>query len=720
MRSVRFTRRVRLPLIGVVALLAHLAPAWGGGEGAGAGEDEQLARTLERAAAVDALVESELAARGIDLAPHASDPVFLRRAHISIVGRVPSLPEQEAFAADSAPRRRSRWIASLLASPGHVSARTHYWADLLRARTKLAKTTSGEPFLHWIKEALTQNRPYDEMVHELLTAEGPAHRRGNGATGLLARDRGMPEDSMSNTVRVFLGTRLECAQCHDHPFDRWSRSEYYRMVGFTGGIEYRSHLERTPEGQQLRRWSEKWIDKEGPAAKKALSKLLQPLDAGISGGGSGAVRLPRDYQYSDAEPDAWVVARTLFGDPVSIQPKLPDESALEAKFRSSAARQSDPDASEAKFRKKLAKLQAEDIRSRDGFAAWLTSPTNPRFTTVIVNRLWKEVMGRGLVEPADDFKDDTTACHPALLEHLEALMRELDYDLRAFQAVLYNTRTWQREASFLEPQPGEPHDLRGPVLRRMSAEELWDSILTLVVEDVDATLEPALGPGAEAVYEKFESLIGASRAEFRKRVKLAILRYTDKSAYNERMSEARAQAKALAGGLEAEVKPLVKALMKARRKGNDTEAALLATQLDDLGVDVDALRREKALKGLQRASDLPSPAPPGHFLREFGQSDRDTIEAASTGANVPQALSLLNGFLEERVLTNAAAYLSDVLAEVEDTSERVRICFRATLSRDPSPAELDLWQGDMTADPEAVTQDLVWTLLNTHEFLFVQ
>src|SRR5262249_14981365 len=122
---------------------------------------------------------------------------------------------------------------------------------------------------------------------------------------------------------------------------------------------------------------------------------------------------------------------------------------------------------------------------RERFGDWLTSPGNPRFTLVIANRLWKRVMGRGLIEPVDELKDDTVASNPDLLEYLTQLMKDVHYDIKAYMRVLYNTQTYQRLIDSEEPEDATTYSFRGHLLHRMTAEELWDSLVTLAVPDVD-------------------------------------------------------------------------------------------------------------------------------------------------------------------------------------------------------------------------------------------
>ena len=149
--------------------------------------------------------------------------------------------------------------------------------------------------------------PYDELVSALITSDGPALERGNGATGYYLRDRGMPEDNMSNTVRIFLGTRLECAQCHDHPFDAWTQKDYFRMVAFTGGVKTQLESYNSPQAREVRQL----VNKLPQGQRQKVRRALQPLNLGVAGGGTGLARLPEDYQYDDGEPNEIVTAHAI-------------------------------------------------------------------------------------------------------------------------------------------------------------------------------------------------------------------------------------------------------------------------------------------------------------------------------------------------------------------------------------------------------------------------
>ncbi|HYE97271.1 MAG TPA: DUF1549 domain-containing protein [Planctomycetota bacterium] len=604
---------------------------------AGAVGDSPREEIRAAAREIDRLVEADLAAHGAAPNPPLDDAGFARRVYLDLLGRIPTERELTDFLGASGEDRREALIDRLSAAPGSSSHLFNWLADLLRVKSNLQPGVAGEPYIQFIKESIAANTPWDVFVRELLTSSGPIHKRGNGATGYYMRDRGMPEDNMSNTVTLFLGTRLECAQCHNHPFDRWTQREFHQMAAFTGGLKYQvPEVAQTPEARRLQEIAK---DLRTPGATADRSRAVgsfgnqvRKIAHGVSGGGDGVYRLPKDYQYDDAKPLQTVKAQAIFGPAVD----------------------------------------AKDGRWREAYARWLTSPENPRFTTVIANRLWKRFFGLGLIEPVDNLRDNTRPSNPALMKHLESTMIALGYDLRRFIRVLAYSRTYQREACAKEPDPDEAFRFPGPLLRRMRSEQLWDSLVTLAREDVDGTLRPP-GEAAEPVYRDYERMLTLTPEEAKAMVELDTLRKADPARYREALK------KASAGGKDP--------LMPQFRGG-------------------------RASAGLVRASELPQPARPEHMLAAFGQSAREQIDASSTEATVPQVLALRNGFVDKFILGTPGSPAR--------RAKDVASVFRTVLSREPTAPERERWAREVARRGPAALNDLIWALVNTREFIFVR
>ena len=325
----------------------------------------------------------------------------------------------------------------------------NWWADLLRAKDSIART-SGAPYIHWIKSSIARNKPYNQMVHELLTASGGGWEKDNGAVGYYVRDQGMPLDNMANTVRIFLGTRLECAQCHNHPFDDWKQSEFYEMAAFTHGLK--------PQNYQVANnlFNKDRKEDDLPRELRDMTRMVRyaVYDFSIAPtGGEGKIALPPDYKYRDGKPGEWIDASTT--------------TDMGKKVRVAGTRRNSDD-------------------SRIKFADWATSPDNKRFTKVIANRMWKRVMGRGLFEPVDNLSAASEPSNPALMNYLEELMKTLNYDLQTYQRIIASTYTFQLGPNPQQHPAKTAYHFNGRQLQRLTAEQIWDSVLALTVPDVDS------------------------------------------------------------------------------------------------------------------------------------------------------------------------------------------------------------------------------------------
>ena len=752
------------------------------------------------AAKIDRLVEAKL--KENELKPNApvDDATFLRRSYLDIAGRIPTIEEAENFMGSTYERKREQLISDLLESDGHVSHAFNFWADVLRINSGLGigARQAEAAYQLYIREAIAENKPYDQFVNELVSATGQIW--DNGAVGYYLRDRGMPLDNMSNTVRVFLGTRLECAQCHNHPFDVWTQMDYYHMAAFSYGMDARRY--DSPNRQALSQFQreermdmhkrmvgienfpsitnestlKKYVENpkfdrqldrykmtkdefvaaarrsieayesyahESRGMRDAVTQLYNPVRYIQTSENEKTLKLPHDYQYDDAKPHDPVKPRTMFGAEIDLENI--DESTIRA------------------------------------YADWMTSRENPTFTKVVANRLWKRVFGHGVFEPVDELTEQTPVSNPELLSYLEELVRELDYDMRAYQEVLFNTKAYQREANAGELVLGMPYYFQGPVLRRMTAEQIWDSIVALALPEADG-YRPRLKSQLESIEKVrkiYDSLENRPEEEYIAMVKEVAKAYGDlkpkENKIREKMYEAREAED------EKRYVKLRNELNEVRREGQriiseigyqnigekvDGDSLLVAMGMSEMSMTSDQVGMSAAGAGeravltklpkpampeppaevaedkkklkvwrdqqkreyrtytglvaqMARASELESPARRGHFLREFGQSDREVIENSAQNASVPQALNLLNGPIVE-ALTNPYAVFGRRVHSAGNPEEKIEMIFQAMLTREPTEREMTIAMEEVENHGGSAYEGLVWALLNTQQFIFVQ
>ncbi|MEC7627621.1 MAG: DUF1549 domain-containing protein [Verrucomicrobiota bacterium] len=624
-------------------------------------------QVLQEASAIDRILDKAHRKQKLEIPSDLEDGQLLRRIYLTVAGRIPSFDETTAFLNHRSEDQKAMLVDYLLNSPAYESQMFNWWADLLRLQSRMRggnQIGAGELYNHWVREQVMENTPFDQMAYSLVTAQG--YPWEDGATGYYLRDAGMELDNMSNTTQLFLGTQMVCAQCHNHPFDKWTQREYYEMAAFTYGIttrmggqlqnDLKTHFNKVNKNLSPQKRKQKAQSKQTAALRKALQEMIQPLRYG-SRHTARQLTLPHDYQYDDAQPESRVSPAPIFGESLGVE-------------------------------------NADD--KIEAYGQWLTSSENPRFTKVIANRMWKKIFGRGLVEPVDDWRDDTQASIPELLDHLEKLMVRVNYDLKEFQRVLLNVQAFDREAVRYEITNDQPHFFEGPVLKRMSAEQLWDSFVSLSIPYSDERIRDP-----QIIEDKLDRF-----AEYQEKVEnldpTAMVSLAGKAAKASRqtLGEMERIQKELREAQEADDREAVARLRREYTKARNQQRSLFAKIIMGDDFDVRSLynratsaipKKDSRWKGyntgLMRASEIPTPAPPGHFLREFGQSDREIIENSNRQASVPQALTLLNGVIYGAVFSPQSP-LSQNLSRADSDEYKIRVLFLSLLNREPSDLEM--------------------------------
>lgn len=705
---------------------------------------------------IDALLAQDWQKNGLQPNSPASDETFVRRIYLDIAGRIPTMQETREFLDGTNKDKRSKLIDRLLDSDGYNQRMFHFWADLLRVQSR-ANGGQGEmtskPYIEHVKRRIRENMPYDQFVRELLTAQGKVW--DNPAIGYYMRDLGMPLDNLANTTRVFLGTRIECAQCHNHPFDKWTQMQFYQMAAFTYPLEtnftgiaaqdealaMRRAAEKKPDGKNATRWMGTIFENLGDFVRYSKVQALP----------TRLLKLPHDYKYEDAKPFDVIAPATMLGHSVKCEPTA---------------------------------------QTTKAFADWMTSPENPRFTKVIANRLWKQVFGLGLIEPVDELMDNTVAMNHELMKHLEQLMISLRYDLKAYQRVLFNTRAYQSEVTSRELTAGETYHFTGPLLRRMSAEQIYDSFVTLIHptpdlprrHGIDSDMAAKLnykGKLSDALdllsaQEIFDGSMKASLAYDAQADRSSVLKdqYTaaqkakDKPLMEKLNLDIRRLSFDARTGIHDHVvvpavarlytkktgkpapppipvaKPTFEELKKAgqqrayidvpgyeigktiadeEKAAEEARETVFRDEAKRFGItDIDAYLKFRSAQAREwpRAADLDSPAPRGHYLREFGQSDRDLIDNANSEASMPQALVLMNSELFQAI-TQRYTQLQLNLAAAKYPDDQADAVYLTLLSRKPTSAERAAWTKARQSGLDQI-EDLIHALINTQQFIFAQ
>ncbi len=633
----------------ILALLAGLPLATLPAQEAPASKADDPAFVREAALDIDKHVAAWYRRQKMEVPAVTDDATFLRRAFLVAVGRIPTAEEARFFLEIEDEDKRTQLIDYLLDSPGYSSHMANWAFDLLRvADTKPGNRGGFEPYREWVRKAIDENMPWDELTGRLLSARGTMWDPEEAAVGYYLRDRGMELDNMANSMRIFLGSRMECAQCHDDPFGDTERMEFYELAAFT-------HGQGTGNRQPMRKlWDELREDDKRRTIDYSAAQVLwdEVFGMTLTGGGKGRIELPGDYQYRDGQPGEMIGGRTPFGKTVRLSDRR--------------------DAGDG----------------RQELAEWVTTRTGEQFPSVIANRMWARVMGRGVYEPVDEFIDASDTHLPAMMNQLVRLMVELDYDLKAFQKVLLNTRTFQFVPN---PKPSKVmtgDDFHGRQLTRLSAEQIWDSLITLASGNPDTKPRRTADP--------------------RIRVRGKVVNFEGKT-----MKELSDEV--LAIDSEQEMRRYFNKFLAAVKKGGGGGGGG--------GGDMMSMQREIRSYGRNaqvRASELPSPAPREHLLFLFGQADREVIESHSREPNVGQVLALMNGFVQEQLVHNRDAHLYRSLEGASTDREKIRRLYIAILSRPPSEKEMGWMLEEVEAAGESGYRNIVSALVMSSEFLFLQ
>ncbi len=355
----------------------------------------------------------------IEASPLASDEEWVRRVYLDLVGRIPTLTEAREFLADKNPRKRAMLVDALLENEDYVRNFTTIWANnsIGRGAPQRVSRTGMEKFY---REAFAKNRPWNEIVVDILTASG--HYEENGAVNYILAQMQMPDDAVqltAMTTRLFLGLQVQCTQCHNHPFNKWQQDQFWEFNSFFRQVDKRDHRKLDPKtGQQVDDYSEVvWKEFTGPVYYEKRSGMMQ-------------VAFPR-FQGHEVDPGVGVDRRS-----------------------------------------ELAKLITEPAGDEPA-----------QLAQAMVNRTWSHFFGYGFTRPVDDMGPHNPASHPELLKRLSREFVAANYDVKQLIRWIVSSEAYQLSSQYGEknriddPAAGEMPLFSHMYLKSMQAEQLYDSLI---------------------------------------------------------------------------------------------------------------------------------------------------------------------------------------------------------------------------------------------------
>lgn len=347
---------------------------------------------------IDELVWKQLQQLNITPSGLCDDHVFLRRATTDLCGRIPTAEEVHTFLNDESPDKRQQLVDRLLQEPDFADHWANKWMDLLRPNPYRVGIKTVMSYDRWIRERFHQRMPWDQFVRELISAKGGTWR--NGAATLF-RDRRSPDEITTLVSQLFVGVRLECAKCHQHPFEKWGQDHFYSFAAYFGSI-----------------------GRKGTGLSPPISGSEEFIFAGKKG------RVAHPVTGKTMEP------RPLWGE---------------------------------------ATAGAEVADPREVLADWITSPENHLFAQVMANRIWADLMGRGLVEPVDDLRATNPASNQPLLEALGVHFRDTGFSITELMRTITSSHVYQLSSLTNDRNVEDTRNYSRHYRHRLRAEVLLDA-----------------------------------------------------------------------------------------------------------------------------------------------------------------------------------------------------------------------------------------------------
>ena len=366
-------------------------------------------RAPQSANFVDDLVFAQLQRLKINPADVCDDTTFLRRVYLDVTGLLPPSRKVRDFLASQDPNKRSLLIDELLASSEYVDFQTLRWADLLRVEDKTLDAKGVEVFTHWIRESIVADKPLNQFTAEIIAARGSTYTE---APSNFYRALRTPEERAESAAQVFLGIRLQCAKCHNHPFDRWTQDDYYGWTNFFARVDYKIVENKRRDENDKHEFNGEQI-------------VLMKDKGDVKNPTTGKVVSPRFLGEGNSD---------------TSKPPTADSDRLQQ------------------------------------LAQWLSASDNERFAATQANRIWFQLMGVGIVDPIDDFRATNPASNPELLDALRVEFVKSNFSVRHLMRLILNSRTYQLSSEENDTNRADETMFSHAIPRRLTAEQTLDAV----------------------------------------------------------------------------------------------------------------------------------------------------------------------------------------------------------------------------------------------------
>ncbi|WP_435010178.1 DUF1549 and DUF1553 domain-containing protein [Tundrisphaera lichenicola] len=654
---------------------------------------------------VDELVVAKLRKLGIVPSPTCTDAEFLRRVGLDLAGTLPTPDEVEAFLSDPAPDKRARKVDDLLSRPSYAAWWTTKLCDYTGAAPKVLNVQQVGPqaprqWYDWIYKRVLENTPYDEIAAGLVLAtsrpkgesyddfvKAMASYAKPGESSKFADRETMPhfwarqnfrkpEERVIGFSYSFLGVRLECAQCHKHPFDQWTQDDFNRFGAFFNAVGFGVSPEARPSFQRINK--DTGLDKlKGGDRNRKLQQLRR--DGEISPwqevfvNRNGMTARVAGLKKDQAPKTRRVVSAKVLGG---------EEVALDG---------------------------SDDPRAP--LMEWLRSKDNPYFARAFVNRVWANYFGRGIVESPDDMNLANPPSNEALLAYLADGFVDHDFDMKWLHREITGSLAYQRSWQSNETNRLDEKNFSRALIRRIPAEVLIDAVAMATgssrIQAKAATdiSTRATGPGAGGPARRNQGtyaskVFGASTRETNCDCNRSDEPNLLQSIYLQNDAELYAAIDRADGWVAEKAKTSPRNVVDdTKKEAPDQGSGLMALSLPEL---------ETRLKRI-KAAGAPNP-------RIMRIQDRiSELKRESQASNNERSIrkKVVAGKMPEGRPTSTAPRFSPA-----DRESIVREAYLRTLSRRPLEAEAKAAIRYLTdSDGSDGMRDLLWALLNTKEFI---